>query len=74
MGIVPEVFGEEQKKFIIKRTKEDLKSKIKEMINNREKFKILSEENLKRVKKWSWEEQAKKYKSFFDNTINGVYG
>lgn len=66
VGIVPEVLGDEQKKFIIKRTKEDLKEKIKILATDKEKMKILSKENIERVKKYSWEEQAKKYKSFFD--------
>lgn len=69
VGIVPEVLGTEQKKFIINRTKEDLKNSIKELLNNREKMKILSEENLERVKKYSWEEQANKYKKFFDMNL-----
>ena len=32
-------------------------------------MKILSEENIERAKKYSWEEQAKKYKSFFDMNL-----
>ena len=32
-------------------------------------MKILSEENLERVKKYSWEEQANKYKKFFDMNL-----
>ena len=59
----------EQKKFIIERTKEELKEKIKELIDNKEEMKILSEENLERVKKYSWEEQANKYKKFFDMNL-----
>ena len=69
VGIVPEVLGDEQKKFIIKRTKEDLKEKIKILATDKEKMKILSEENIERVKKYSWEEQAMKYKSFFDMNL-----
>ena len=32
-------------------------------------MKILSEENIERAKKYSWKEQAKKYKSFFDMNL-----
>lgn len=65
VGIVPEVFGEEQKKFIIKRTKENLKEKMIELLTNKEKLKILSDENLKQIQSWSWEQQSKLYKQFF---------
>ena len=52
VGIVPEVFGEKQKEFIIKRDKNELKDKIKELINDRKKRQELSEENLKQIKEW----------------------
>ena len=70
VGIVPEVFGEEQKKFIIERTKEELKDKIVELINNKQKFKILSDENLKQIQKWSWKKQAELYKKFFNKNLS----
>lgn len=69
VGIVPEVFGEEQKKYIINRTKEDLKSKIIELINNKEKMIKLSEENLKQIQAWSWENKAMQFKQFFDSNL-----
>lgn len=69
VGIVPEVFGNEQKEFIIERTKEDLKDKIKKMIEKEELLNILSKENLQQVQKLSWKKQAKLYKEFFEKII-----
>lgn len=65
VGIVPEVFGEKQKEFIIERTKEELKRKIINLISNKQKFKMLSDENLKQIQKWDWKNQGQKYKEFF---------
>ena len=69
VGIVPEVFGEKQKEFIIKRDKNELKDKIKELINDRKKRQELSEENLKQIKEWSWKNKAKLFKEFFDKNL-----
>ena len=69
VGIVPEVFGQKQKKFIIKRTKEELKDRIIELIKNKQKLKELSEENLTRIKEWSWDKKAEQFKNFFDFCI-----
>lgn len=69
VGIVREAFGDKQKKYIISRDKESLKSAIKEMINNEEEFKNLSKENLERIKEWDWPKIANKYEEFFNNNI-----
>lgn len=70
VGIVPEVFGKEEQQYILKeRSKEVLKEKIKQLIKNKEMFKILSNENLERIKKWDWKEICLKYKEFFDSNI-----
>lgn len=69
VGIVPEVFGEEQRKYIINRNKNDLKEKIIELIKNKNELIKLSEENLEQIKSWSWENKAKLFKQFFDNNL-----
>ena len=69
VGIVPEVFGEKQKKFIIERTKDALKEKIKEIYNNKNILKELSEENLKQINEWTWKKKALLYKKFFDENL-----
>ena len=64
VGIVSEAFGENKKDYIIERTKEDLKEKIIDLLNNKEKFEILSKENLDQIKNWSWEKSVNNLKSF----------
>ena len=67
VGIVSEALGSRQKKFIVnERSKEAFKTKIIDLINNREILKELSEENLKQIKKWDWKEKIKDFKTFFD--------
>ena len=70
VGIVPEVFGEKQKEFIIERTKDALKEKIKEIYNNKNIIKELSEENLKQINEWTWKKKALLYKQFFDEKLS----
>lgn len=70
VGIVSEALGPYQKKYILEdRTVECMKNKIKELLNNPKDFKKLSMENLKQIKKWSWDEKAKDFKIFFDTCL-----
>jgi len=69
VGIVPEIFGKKQKKYMIERTKEDLKNKILEILNNKEILQQLSNENLKQIQEWSWEKKTKKFKELFDKNL-----
>ena len=70
VGIVPEVFGEKQKKFILEeRSKECLKKKIIYLLENKKLFVELSKENLEQIKKWSWTETSLKFKEFFDENL-----
>lgn len=67
VGIVPEVFGEQQKEYILKeRTKQALKEKITQLIEKPEYFEKLSKENLERIQDWSWKEKCEQFKEFFD--------
>lgn len=70
VGIVREVLGGKQREFIIKeRNKQQLKEKIKFLINNKEKFKELSEENLKESNKCTYDVIADQFKQFFENNL-----
>lgn len=69
VGIVSEVFGEKQKKFIIERSKEDLKCKIVTILNNKNILKELSKENLGRINEWTWEKKANLYKKLFEENL-----
>lgn len=71
VGIVKDVLGNKQKEFILeKRSVENLKSKIKELINNKEKFKELSDENLESSKNCTYDVVAKQFKGFFDFNLS----
>jgi glycosyltransferase involved in cell wall biosynthesis len=66
VGIIPQLFGEKQKQYILpERSIEALKEKLKELIESPEKRKELSKENLKEIKKWSWEKRCQKWDDFF---------
>lgn len=72
VGIVPEVFGKKQKQFILKnRDKDSLKKKITELVSNPDLLIELSNENQREIRKWTWDEKAKQFESFFDNCLKG---
>ena len=67
VGIVEDALGVKQKKYILEeRSIEGMKEKIKKLLENPSDFEMLSKENLKEIKKWSWKEKAKDFKGFFD--------
>jgi hypothetical protein len=66
VGVVPQLFGALQQNYILpSRTVEDLKSKLKDLIENPQKRKALSQENLEEIKNWTWEKQCQKFDNFF---------
>lgn len=70
VGIVRDALGEKQKEFILKeRSKEDLKNKLKELLNHKEKFEELSNENLKQIKDWTWENKCYQFRDFFNKNL-----
>ena len=74
VGIVKEVFGDKQKKYILEeRTKECLKEKIKYFINNLDDIKLLQQESACQIQDWQWKNISVKMKKFFDNALK-TYG
>ncbi len=70
VGIVTQAFGKKQKNFILKeRSKEAVKDKIKELINNRDLLMELSNENLTQIKKWDWNKIVLEFKKFFNMNL-----
>ena len=66
VGIVRDAFGIKQKEFILKeRTKKELKDKLIILLNNKQFFKQLSEENLEQINEWTWEKKCNQFKEFF---------
>ena len=70
VGIVEDVLGPKQKEFMFERSKDNLKEKIKYLLNNKEMFKELSEENLEESKKCTYDVVAMQFKEFFDYNLN----
>lgn len=75
VGIVSEALGEKQKEFILgdrengendEKIKNKLKKKIMELYNDRNKFEILSEENLESIEQFDGGKTIKKFEEFFD--------
>ncbi|MBQ7363394.1 MAG: glycosyltransferase [Clostridia bacterium] len=68
VGIVPEVAGPLQSKFILEeRSRECLKAKLLEILNNPAVLASLSQENLKYIESWSWEPRAKRFIALWDS-------
>ncbi len=72
VGIVPQVFGEKQKEFILKeRTKECLREAVLRILQEPGLLKVLSLENLEQARKWDWSKRAGSFKAFFDRCLAG---
>ncbi|RIJ34023.1 glycosyltransferase [Pontibacter oryzae] len=66
VGIVSEIFGKKQREFILhERTKEALKIKIKEILQDRSILRELGNENLTRIKHWTWEDKCERFDEMF---------
>lgn len=71
VGFVKDVLGNKQKEFIIEeRSKENIKEKIKQLLDNKEILKELSNENLNEVKKCTYDVIAMQFKEFFDYNLS----
>ena len=73
VGIVPDVFGKNQKEYILQeRNIEEMKNKLRQLINNPTYFKKLSDENLKSIEKFTWDNKMKDFKKFFTDALKEV--
>lgn len=71
VGIVRDLFGKNQKKYIMKeRSQEELKRKILLFIENIDDVDLISKENLEQIKKWSWDYKAKDFKKFIEESMD----
>lgn len=70
VGLVAEVLGEKGKKYILEeRTKECLKEKIRQLMNHKEEFKEISQENRLQVKGNDWKNICSQYQKFFESNF-----
>ncbi len=62
VGLVPEAFGEKQTEYILQeRSIKALVEKLKTLLDNKEKIKELSSENIESIKVWDWKLIAPKF-------------
>lgn len=70
VGIVPQAFGELQKKFILpERSVEALMDSVRAIVQEPELLTRLSQENMERIKAWDWSSKAEKFGAYFDQLI-----
>lgn len=70
VGSVRDAFGERQEEFILKeRTKEELKTKLKYLLEHFEILEKLSKENIKQIQNWSWENKCQQFREFFKKNL-----
>lgn len=71
VGIIPQLFGPEQKRYIlIHRTVDALKNKLIALINDPVERMKLSLENTKRIQRWTRELEIPKWDDFFSYMLN----
>ena len=71
VGIVPDLFGKVQKNFIMRdRSIEAVVAAIETILLNATMFRVLSTENLKSIKNWSWKLKADGFSMFFDYALS----
>lgn len=70
VGIVPEAFGPEQRRYILaERSIDCVKAAVRDLWSHPEQFKALSAENLEQVKAWDWRVRAANFGPFFETCL-----
>ncbi|MDP9347348.1 MAG: glycosyltransferase family 4 protein [Actinomycetota bacterium] len=66
VGIVPELFGPRQREFLLpERSPESLSIALERLAGDPELRVALSRENLERIRAWTWEATAERWRGFF---------
>lgn len=72
VGVVPEVFGEKQRAFIMpERTPEALEALLKQLVEKPALMEALSRENLESIRPWDWDLGINRYRDYFDFVLSG---
>lgn len=73
VGIVPQLFGPLQSEFLLdERTPEAVSAAVRRLAENPELRWAISQENLSRIKHWTWKETAAKYARFFEKIYDDL--
>ncbi|MEZ5966288.1 MAG: glycosyltransferase [Planctomycetota bacterium] len=66
VGIVPQAFGPAQMQFVLEeRSVDGLKKALRRLLADRKQFRALSDENLERIRSWSWKTKAEAFDPYF---------
>lgn len=75
VGIVPEVFGELQRDFILaERSKDCMKAKLRSLVGQAALLQALSAENLESIRGWDWSIKAENFHRFFGAVLARAQG
>lgn len=69
VGIVPEAFGVQQKRFMVPRTTDEFVDALRTLAVDQELRARLSEENLTSIERWDWSKRAADIGSFFKHMM-----
>ena len=70
VGLVPDLFGDMQKEFILKeRSFVTLAERLRYLMDNRELFARLSAENLEAIKAWDWKVKVEEFAEWFEELM-----
>ncbi len=70
VGVVPELFGTLQSKYVIRDpTPEKFSNAFSEILNNQDLYQSLSEENLAQIKDWSWSIRVRPWWGFWQSAV-----
>lgn len=71
VGLIPQLFGQKQKQFVMtERTVDCMVEKMKLLLDHRELFIELSEENIRQIQRWDWSICARKFVGFWQELLN----
>ena len=71
VGLIPQLFGQKQKQFVMtERTVDCMVEKMKLLLDHRELFTELSEENIRQIQGWDWSICARKFVGFWQELLN----
>ncbi|CAB3830732.1 D-inositol-3-phosphate glycosyltransferase [Achromobacter aegrifaciens] len=70
VGVVPEVFGPEQQRFIVReRSVDAFADALRRLLMQPQLFQVLSAENLHSIRPWDWKFKAQEFAAFFDMVL-----
>lgn len=74
VGLVPELFGPKQMQYVLKeRSAECFAERVRYLVEHPQEIKLLSQENLERIKPWSWKKKSQGFGSFWTEAYREMH-